>query len=214
MSGHATRWKRSDYEFDARELAQRLLGHLLVRTEPGGERLSGVIVETEAYVGPEDLASHARRGLRTARNESMYARPGTAYVYFTYGMHHCFNVVCASEGAPHAALIRALEPREGLETMRRRRAAGRRGAWAPADRDLCSGPARLCAAMGIDRSLDGADLTRGVGVFIEAARGEPIAPRDVVNTARIGVGYAGAWATAPLRWAVRDCEHVSRAPRA
>lgn len=110
----------------AEELAPALVGMVLVRVLESGERLSGRIVETEAYLGVKDRAAHSYGGRRTARNEAMYARAGTAYVYFTYGMHFCVNVVCGREDEPVAVLLRALEPLEGLEAMARNRAAARR----------------------------------------------------------------------------------------
>lgn len=192
------RLAREFFAVDARTLARRLLGCVLVRVI-GGERVSGVIVETEAYLGTRDAASHAYRGRRTPRNESMYARPGTLYVYFTYGMHHCCNVVCAAEGDPQAVLVRALEPLEGLERMRRARGG----------RDqLCSGPARLCEALSIDLDLDGEDLVRSGLVWVE---GPPAGlwPGRIGRSGRIGVGYAGEWASKPLRWFVRGNPHVS-----
>lgn len=155
----------------------------------------------------------------------MYARAGTAYVYFTYGMHHCFNVVCGEVDEPVAVLIRALEPTEGLERMRTLRAAARRGKTAKpviepastkrpparplADTDLCSGPAKLCQALAIDRELDGEDLTASGRIFIETTRQGPIDPATWVNAPRIGVAYADEWAKRPLRWYLRDCAHVS-----
>src|SRR5690606_26066686 len=113
-----------DYATDSIALARRLLGCRLVRVLDDGVRLTGVIVETEAYCGAADLASHAVGGRRTARNEAMYAKAGTSYVYFTYGMHFCFNVVCGEVDVPLAVLVRALEPVEGIGEMKRRRAAG------------------------------------------------------------------------------------------
>ncbi|MBL0922305.1 MAG: DNA-3-methyladenine glycosylase [Phycisphaerales bacterium] len=194
-----TRWDARRFAVDAETLARRLLGARLVSVTRAGTRVAGVIVETEAYIGVHDMASHAARGRRTARNEAMYARPGTAYVYFTYGMHHCFNVVCGAEGEPAAVLIRALRPEEGLALMRRRR-----GPQAD-ERSLCAGPGRLCRALAIDRRRNGLDLTQSPWLFIEAGR----AARNPVRTARIGVGYAGEWASAPLRWLVRGDPHVS-----
>lgn len=192
------RLPREFFAADARTLARRLLGCVLVRLVDG-TRLAGLIVETEAYVGVRDAASHAYRGRRTPRNESMYARPGTLYVYFTYGMHHCCNVVCATEGDPQAVLVRALEPLEGLDVMRRYR----RGS-----EHLCSGPARLCQALAIDRSLDGEDLTRSTRVWLEAPP-EGVRLGRIGRSARIGVAYAGEWSRRPLRWFVVGNRHVS-----
>ncbi len=196
----ARRWRRPDYALDAQALAARLLGARLVRVTRGGTRVSGIIVETEAYLGVEDLASHAAGGRRTARNESMYGPAGTAYVYFTYGMHHCFNIVGAKRDEPAAVLVRALRPVEGLSLMRRRR-----GGAIP-DRLLCAGPGRLTQALGIDLRQDGLDLCAEEGLWIED--GEPVG--EVARTARIGVGYAGEWAGAPLRWAAAGDPHLSR----
>lgn len=210
-SRRARRLRRGEFASDAASLAVALLGKRLVRVLGDGTRLSGEIVETEAYLGVEDLAAHSAGGRRTARNEAMYGRPGTAYVYFTYGMHHCFNVVCGAEGEPAAVLVRALAPVEGVGVMRENRLRARpRGARsALRDVDLCSGPARLCAAMGIDLSFNGLDLVRGGGLFVECAGWSPGAG-EVLNTARVGVGYAGRWAVAPLRWCVAGSPHVSR----
>lgn len=193
---------------DAESLAAGLLGQRLVRVLPGGERLSGIIVETEAYVGVIDRASHAFAGRRTARNESMYAQAGTAYVYFTYGMHWCFNIVCGRVDEPLAVLVRALEPVEGIERMRERRT--RPGVDPPGDTALCSGPARLCQALAIDRSFNGIDLTRDARLFLARANGVRPTESDVACSARIGVGGAGEWADAPLRFYLRENPHVSR----
>lgn len=198
---------RRFYSTGPESLAVSLLGKLLVRVLSDGERLSGIIVETEAYVGVIDRASHAFGGRRTPRNESMYARPGTAYVYFTYGMHHCVNVVCGRAGDPLAVLIRALEPVEGLERMRTLRGSSTRPGRRHKDTDLCSGPGKLCQALAIDRDLDGTDLAAADTLFIE--RGPRGMPRDTACTPRIGLGQAGEWASKRLRWLVESNPHVS-----
>lgn len=199
---------RRFFSTDATTLARALLGATLVRRFTTGEVLRATIVETEAYVGVKDLASHAFGGRRTPRNESMYARPGTLYVYFTYGMHHCANIVCGAPGEPVAVLLRALEPVEGVEIMRANRAgrAGRVG-----DRLLCRGPGNLCRALAIDRSLDGVDLAGGSGaaVSVEISRRSPIEPARIVRGPRIGLGDAGAWRDKPLRFWVRGSPFVS-----
>jgi DNA-3-methyladenine glycosylase len=143
---------RGILEDDPLEVAPVLLGLLIVN----GGRV-GRIVEVEAYRGAEDPASHAYRG-RTARNGTMFGRAGLLYVYFTYGMHWCANVVCGTQGVAGAVLLRALEPVAGVEGMRAARAARRRDGLAPRDRDLCRGPANLTCALGIDKRYDGVDL--------------------------------------------------------
>lgn len=214
------RWKRAEFSGDSRSIAQRLLGHLLVRVLDDGTTLAGRIVETEAYRGVIDAASHAYRGRRTARNEHMYSRPGTAYVYFTYGMHHCMNVVCGEIDVPHAVLIRALEPLMGLEAMRELRGVhpGRapRAARIVPDRELCSGPARLCQAMSIGREQNGLDLVTGRTLFVAQPHAKlgrpPLLPRHITRTPRIGIDYAGSWADKPLRFIVTDSTHLSKPP--
>ncbi|MBL8745391.1 MAG: DNA-3-methyladenine glycosylase [Phycisphaerae bacterium] len=197
---------RRDYRRDPREMARFLLGRALIRSLADGTRLSGIIVETEAYLGVPDRAAHTFGGRRTARNEAMYADGGTAYVYFTYGMHHCFNVVCGRVDEPVAVLIRAVQPIEGIEQMARHRSVGRRAVVG--ESDLCSGPARLCQALAIDRTLNGADLTRCDRLWIE--EGMPISGRRVASGPRVGVGYAGVWAARRLRFWVKGNPHVSR----
>jgi DNA-3-methyladenine glycosylase len=185
-------------------VARDLLGRVLVVAGPAGQRTSGRIVETEAYRGPRDRASHAWDGRRTARNEAMYGVGGTAYVFFVYGMHYHVNVVTGVEGMPHAVLVRALEPLEGIEAMRRRRPG-------LPDRDLTSGPGKLCAALGIDRALDRADLL-GDRIWIEPGDG-PVPRSRVAVGPRVGVDYAGEWAARPWRFWIRDSPYVSRAGR-
>jgi DNA-3-methyladenine glycosylase len=201
------RWRRRDFAHRAEALAQRLLGAVLVR-EIDGERLSGRIVEVEAYLGALDKAAHSYGGRRTARVEAMYAKPGTSYVYFTYGMHHCMNVVAGEEGEAVAVLLRALEPVDGLDVMRGNRTS-RRGPGTLRDRDLCSGPGKLCQAFAIDRGLNGVDLTTSGELWIESGSGR-IASGTVGNGPRIGIGSAGEWVDAPLRWWVEGNAHVSR----
>jgi DNA-3-methyladenine glycosylase len=185
---------------DVLEVARDLLGKKLVVPNQNGSRVSGIIVETEAYRGPEDRASHAFGGRRTNRTETMYARGGTAYVYFVYGMYNQFNVVTNVEDIPHAILVRALEPSEGLDIIRRRRPGRSEYQWT-------SGPGRLCLALGIDRKLDKADLL-GNRVWIE--EGASISPRQIARGPRIGIDYAESWVTKPWRFWVRDNPFVSK----
>jgi DNA-3-methyladenine glycosylase len=186
---------RSFFARDSRVVAPQLLNKLLVR----GDRV-GRIVEVEAYAGGEDPASHGFRGL-TPRNEVMFGRAGHLYVYFTYGMHFCANAVCGDVGESSAVLLRALAPLAGLEGMR-----SARGRAARRDRDLCSGPAKLCQAFGIDRAQDGVDLVTGedVGVFDDGTP-PPVVPGV---SARIGISVA---VDHPWRWFVSDDPNLSRA---
>ncbi len=200
---NAERWTDEMFEADAQSLARSLLGATLVRRLTNGSRLTGTIVETEAYLGVMDRAAHSYGGRRTRKNETMYAAAGTSYVYLIYGMYHCFNVVCGRVDEPTAVLVRALEPREGLEAMRISRPKARR------ERDLCSGPGKLCQALSIDRSLDGLSLATSNGLFIEGASGPPPGS-NVVRAARVGVDYAGEWADKPLRYYLDGSEHVSK----
>jgi DNA-3-methyladenine glycosylase len=193
---------RSFYRRDAITLARDLLGRRLVRVHHD-QRLAGIIVETEAYLGISDQAAHTHGGRHTKRNHSMWLDGGMAYIYFTYGMHHCFNVVAGEAGHPVAVLIRALQPVEGLPTMYRHRKAARR------DTDLCSGPAKLCQALAMDRALDSVDLASSRTLFIEQARTAPLPRGAVARTPRIGVAYAGAWAKKPLRFHLRGNDYVS-----
>jgi DNA-3-methyladenine glycosylase len=160
------------------EVARDLLGKKLVRRMDGAE-LSGIIVETEAYCGSGDSACHAHRG-QTERNAVMFGPPGCAYVYFTYGMHYMLNLVTEEEGNPCAVLIRSIEPLSGLEEMQARRK--RHG------KDLTNGPAKLCQALGIDKSFNGCDVTRGDRLWVENHQHE--SPFKVLSTPRIGIDYA------------------------
>ncbi len=184
------------YARDTVVVAKALLGQLLV-SAVGGRRCLARIVETEAYVGPHDPACHAAGWRRTARTETLYAPPGRAYVYFTYGMHWCLNVVTEPAGYPAAVLLRAAEPLEGLATMRRRRGA-------VADRALAAGPARLTQALGVDGRLDGHDLAARP---LWIAAGPRVPARRIAVGPRIGIRVAVDW---PLRFWVTDDPFVSR----
>jgi DNA-3-methyladenine glycosylase len=181
-------------------VARALLGKILVHDTAAGTT-AGRIVEVEAYRGPADRAAHSAGGRRTARNEVMYGPPGHAYVYFIYGMHHCMNVVCQPPEIPEAVLLRALEPVDGEMLMRRRRALPDAPSWR-----LCRGPGALCQAMGITRAENGADLTRGPLLILDAS---DVPARSVARTPRIGVAYAGADAARPWRFVTLGSPSVS-----
>jgi DNA-3-methyladenine glycosylase len=192
---------RSFYTQPTRRLAKALLGCRLVR-RVDGQRSSGVIVETEAYMGENDLACHARVG-RTARTEVMYGRPGLAYVYFTYGMHWMLNVVSERVDYPAAVLIRAIEPIEGVALMQAARGPRPIG-------DLTNGPAKLCQALRIDRALNGVDLTdAGSGLWIEPDRSVPA--RSIARGPRIGLGSTPEpWLSEPWRYWIKGNPFVSK----
>ena len=173
-------------------MARELLNKLLV-TGRGSERVAARLVEVEAYCGADDPGSHAFRG-PTARNATMFGPPGHLYVYFTYGMHWCANAVCGPGETPHAVLLRAAVPITGLDIMRTRRAKARR------DRDLCSGPARLAQAFGIDRAFDGTDLVRGAVRIIDDGVAPPRRPG--IST-RIGLS-TGRGEDLPWRYTVSE----------
>lgn len=204
------RWTRRQFAVPAEELAPSLIGHLLVRVLPSGERVSGRIVETEAYVAPDDLASHAARGRRTHRNRHMYDRPGTAYVYFTYGMHHCFNVVCGRLNEPVAVLVRAMQPLEGIEAVRALREAG---AGRPVrDADLLRGPGRIGQGLALSLDDSGTDLVESDRLWIERSRWSPPSGQRVVSGPRVGITAPEPWTSVPLRWFVDGSPFVSRRP--
>lgn len=189
------RLPRSFFARPSTEVAPDLLGRVLVRILPDGGRLSATIVETEAY-GEGDPASHAFRG-RTPRNAVMFGPPGHLYVYFTYGMHFCMNVVTESEGRGSAVLLRAAEPLQGHEAMAERRGTSE-------VRRLCSGPARWTQAFGIARQENGADLVRGREVYL--LEGEPV-PRSAIRiTTRVGVNVG---IERPWRFLVAQSPFVS-----
>jgi DNA-3-methyladenine glycosylase len=184
-------------------VAPLLLNKVLVVGVVGQDRaVSGRIVEVEAYRGIDDPASHAFRG-QTPRNSVMFGPPGHLYVYFTYGMHHCCNIVCRPEGVAGAVLVRALAPLTGLDDMRSRRLRARR------DRDLCSGPAKLCQALGLDRSFDGVDLLSSSSEvrLLDDGSGPP---GEIAAGARIGLSQQLATAGEPWRFWVAGDANVSR----
>jgi DNA-3-methyladenine glycosylase len=186
----------------AEVVARQLLGVQLVSTI-GGIETRGRIVETEAYVGPHDDASHAALRIgRTARNESMFGAPGIAYVYRIYGIHWCLNVVTDQRGFPAAVLIRALEPMAGIEHMRARRFGGQKHI---ADVALCSGPGRLAAALGITGDCDGHPLDRAPLWLSPPAK--PLPPADIAAGPRVGVTRSADW---PLRFWEKGSRWVSR----
>jgi DNA-3-methyladenine glycosylase len=179
-------------------VAKACIGKVLVhRTKEG--LVAGRIVESEAYRGPADRAAHSYGGRRTARTEVMFGPPGYAYVFFVYGMHYQFNLVTTKDGAPHAVLIRAIEPLLGVEIMAKRRNLP------TSARELTNGPGKLCQALGIGRECYGVDLC-GPELFL--AEGATIRS---ARAKRIGVDYAGDWAEKPWRFYDPKSRYVSRA---
>jgi len=176
-------------------VARDLLGCALVR-EAGGRRLAGRIVEVEAYLGTKDAACHSFKG-RTRRTEVMFGPGGHAYIYFIYGFHHCLNAVTRGEGEAEAVLIRALEPMEGMDIMRRNRKG---------KRNLCSGPGVLCQALSIDRSLNGHPLWQSP---LYVCPGERTPAARIAAGPRVGVAYAGEAAEWPLRYYLKGNPFVS-----
>ncbi|MCL2778963.1 MAG: DNA-3-methyladenine glycosylase [Polyangiaceae bacterium] len=187
-----SRLTRSDYASDAREFAQALIGAFLVVRSDHETNVRAVrIVETEAYCGPADRASHARAGL-TKRTRTLLGPEGHAYVYLIYGMYDCFNIVCFERGKGHAVLVRAGEPAAGISTNLR-----------------TDGPGRLARALGITRAHDGVDLADGEEIFLLPRTSRP----NLGVSARVGVAYAGAIAEAPWRFFDAESKWVSRPPK-
>lgn len=182
-------------------LAQDLLGKVLF-TELNGETTAGIIVETEAYFGVKDKASHAYGGRRTDRTETLYSQGGISYVYLCYGIHHLFNVVTSVEDDPHAVLVRAVEPLIGKEIMERRR---NMQASKPA---ISVGPGSASKALGIDRSFNKKDLTQNE-IWIED-HGISYTPDEIITGPRIGVAYAQEDAFLPWRFFVKGNKYVSK----
>ena len=188
---------------DTTEIARDLLGKTLVVPGGNGERVSGRIVETEAYLGIEDRAAHSYGGRRTARTEIAYGPGGYSYVFFVYGMYFQFNVVTGPVETPHVVLIRALEPVEGVEVMRRRRGRSK-------DTELTSGPGKLCIAFGIDKSFYGEDLT-GTKIWLEDA--QAAVPAEIGSGPRVGIDYAEEYADKPWRFWLKGNPFVSKVPK-
>lgn len=194
--------ERSFFARPTEEVARDLLGVWLLRSSVDG-LAGGPIVETEAYGGPEDLASHARAG-RTRRTAPMFGPVGHAYVYLVYGMHECLNVVAYSGREAGAVLIRAIAPEVGVELIR-----SQRGRPTDSTHRLCSGPARLCQGLAVDRSFDGHDLALGERLWLSAAPPGEADPREAALGTRIGVDYAGEWADRHWRFWIAGHPSVS-----
>ena len=189
---------RDFYSRPALDVASDLLGKVLVR-RLNGRNLEGMIVETEAYTGPHDLACHASKG-RTPRTEVMFGPAGFAYVYMIYGVYFCLNAVTDFEGFPSAVLIRAIEPLDGIETMRRLRGHPEK------DMHIGSGPGKLCQALAVDKGLNGEDMAGK----ILWAEDRHFKPATIHTSPRVGVDYAGAYRDKPWRLFIDGNPHVSR----
>lgn len=192
----------SFYERSTLALAQALLGQLLVHETPEG-RMVGKIVETEAYIGPYDKAAHSYNDRRTKRTEVMYGPPGVSYIYFIYGMYECLNVTASEEGNPHAILIRALEPLEGLDLMKKNRPKAHKLT------SLTSGPGRLTQALGITRALNGHELNRPP-LYLAKGTQHPLPPHLIARGPRIGIDYAQEARHFPWRFWIKENPFVSK----
>ncbi len=194
------KFDRNFYLNDTLEIAENLLGSLLC-TNTNNEFVSGRIVEVEAYFGVIDKASHSYGGRRTKRTEAMYSPGGVAYIYLIYGLHSLFNVVTGMERVPHAILVRALEPVDGIDIMKNRRKTENL-------LNLTSGPGKLCSALNLSREHSGIDLT-GDKVWIERPD-EPLADGNVIHARRIGIDYAEEYKDKLWRFYIKDNPHISK----
>jgi len=193
------RLKREFYRRDGREVARELLGKVLAR-KYGNRVVRTRIVETEAYLGPEDRASHAWGNRRTERTEAMYSEGGYLYIYLIYGMYHCLNVVASKEEIPHAVLIRAVEPLEGKEVMEGFRKGGD-------GYSLTNGPGKLCIALGIGREENGIDLVTSTEVWLED---DGYTPEGVLCARRVGIEYAEEYREKLWRYYIEGNPWVSK----
>lgn len=205
---------RKFYKKNTLKVAQDLLGKILVR-KYRGKKLVGKIVETEAYIGKDDLACHASRGL-TKRNRVMFGQAGFAYIYIIYGMYYCLNIVTEKEGFPAAVLIRAIEPIAGIDVMQKLRVKSLNSPdrdtkfkkrHLPIDKSLTNGPGKLCRAMSINKNLNGEGLA-GEKLWIED-RSIKILKKDVIKTKRVGIDYAGRCKNYPWRFYLKNNNFVS-----
>ena len=194
--------KKSFYQRDTITVAKDLLGKLLVR-EINGEEIVCRIVETEAYDGPFDKASHAYKHRRTTRTEPMFHQGGISYVYLIYGMYHCFNIVTGEEGYPAAILIRAVEPIYGLETLKKNRPIK-----STKRKDLTNGPGKLCQALQINKRLNGIDITKGELLWV--LKEEQESTIRIESSPRVNIDYAEEYRDKRWRFYISDNEYVSR----
>ncbi len=196
------RLDRQYFARDTNTVARDLLGRILI-VEREGARTTGRIVETEAYTGWEDLASHGRAG-KTPRNLPMFNQPGTCYVYIAYGIHHMLNIVARPSDVdyPAAVLIRAVEPIEGLATMQKRRAGRKQREWT-------SGPGRLTVAFAIDKTLNNTDITLPDS-SLYCAEGTPVTAEQIATGPRIGINVDEPWLSIPWRYWVDGNQYVSK----
>ena len=186
---------------DVVSLAQRVLG-ATVTTHLNGQITSGKIVETEAYRAPDDKGSHAYRNLRTSRTEVIFGKPGLAYVYLCYGIHHLLNIVTGPVGTAHAILIRAIEPCTGMTQMKDRRKI------LSSEINLTNGPGKLSSALGITTKLSGYDLL-SFDETIQFKLSDPIDQNQIICSPRVGIAYAGKWAHKPWRFRIKDNKWTS-----
>ncbi len=189
-----------DFHQKTEKVAQALLGKVLVR-KIGKQKISGVIVETEAYVGPHDLACHASKG-KTERTRIMFENSGIWYVYMIYGFYYCLNIVTEAKNYPSAVLIRALEPLEGIEKMKKNRQIDDFA-------NLTSGPGKLCQALRIDKKFNYASAVKPNPELYIEDRNLKISPRQIQKAKRIGVDYAGAWKNKLLRFYIKNNNFVN-----
>lgn len=194
---------RDFYLRDANRVAPELLGCLLVSESPEG-RCAGIIVEVEAYKGDCDKGAHSFKNKRTPRTEIQFGPGGYAYIFKIYGMYDCFNIVTNKEGIPDVVLVRALEPVEGIALMEKRRGSknGSRG--------LCSGPGKLCQALGISGADYGADLCAS-RIYVEGS--ETADKKSILVSPRVNIDYAQECAEFPWRYFIKDCPWVSNVPQ-